>query len=1180
MANMQFTPEQEQAILARGQNVLVSAAAGSGKTRVLVARLLDQIEQGGNVNDFLIITYTRAAANELRGRILDAISLRQAQNPSPHVRRQSAKLYSADIGTIHAFCSKIIREFAVQLDQNPEFKTLEESETRSLKEEIFDLLLEERYGNLEDFPGFSGLLDNLSQGRNDRALKETALDLHEKLLAHPQPFAWAATCLAQMDATDKHDAGDTIWGRFLLDNIGNSARFWLESLEQAARTFDEAFLKAYGPSWQVTIQGLARFVTSIENSWDAACNAVGFIEFPRASIRGEGYEQLKDLRRQASNAVKKWQEIFLSPSRDIFSDFAQTHPICKALFALVEDFELAYQGEKSRRGVLDFSDLEHLVLRLLRDPDTHAPTAYALEIAPRYRELMIDEFQDVSAIQDAIFSALSDCGTRRFMVGDVKQSIYRFRLADPTIFLKYYQRFPDADASGAPMLEQKVHLGKNFRSHPGILDAVNFLFTRLMSRQFGELDYGPDQALYPGKDSPIMGESSPVVRLDVLDLAHLDGEDKQEKKQAEAQHIAKSIQRLHLEEGVPYGDMAILLRSVSSRGANYEKALEDLNIPVQKLGDKGFFYTPEVGALVSFLFIILNPRQDVFLLSALSSPLFSFSPDDLASIRLMARDGSFFEALQLHGASCEKSAAFLDQLDKLRTRAPDLAPVSLLWHIINTSHALSIFGAMPGGDTRRANIYALLSLAQNFSSGGAKSLFDFVLFLEKTMEAGNSPATPPASLGAHGVKIMSIHKSKGLEFPVVFLPELSKRFNQTDFIRPVLTHPDLGIGSYVRDLDRKVRYHTIAHLAIARKGKAEMRAEELRVLYVAMTRAEQRLILSCALEDAQKTLGDLSPNTSGPLPPFVLESCSNVGQWVLLAAMSRPEATQIRLNKGLPVAPTNYPWEVRLITAGVEDIEEAAAPPSLEPRENTPAPPAPLCPSEPDLEETFSFHMNYVYPYAEAVDLPSKLTATQIKGRPIDLETAEDASAPARPIIFRQPGFLGQDVSAAQRGVLTHLVLQYLDFSACTSLAAIEAELARLVGEVRITQEDANLVSAPALWQLFHGPLGLRLQQAKNQKREFKFSILVSPEALGLPTAEDEILLQGVVDCYIEEPEGICVIDFKTDYIPPGTTALEKAESYRPQLNAYALALQQILGKPVSEQILYFLSTGETVVVT
>ena len=1149
-----FTKEQQEAIQDRSQSLLVAAAAGSGKTRVLVERLLDQVEAGANIGNFLIITYTRAAAAELKGRILEELKKREGtQNPSRHLRRQSAMLYNADIGTIHAFCGKIVREFAHVLDQNPDFKTADEDEGKRLLYQAIEDTLEQRYESIDEYPDFEELVDTVSEGRQDEALIEIVRTIHEKLLSHPYPAQWAHARMAELDITGKKDGGETPWGAYLLEGARKAGEYWLQEMTLAKAEFvqDEAFTKAYGPSWDETIGGLTRFLAATKKGWDETV-AAAEIPFPRTKpAKGDEYERYKDLRRRCKSAADKLTEDFTLRSKDLFDDIKATRPAQTALIKLVQDVDHAYKKEKTRRGLLDFTDLEHLAVKLLVDPETGAPTKTAEEIASRYQEMMVDEFQDVSAVQDLIFRAIAEYGPRRFMVGDVKQSIYRFRLADPAIFLSYYRKFPlkeKAEGSAAC----KILLGKNFRSRPAVLESVNFLFRRIMSEQFGEMEYGDEEALYPGRTET--KDDAQAVEFDLLDLHHLPKDSTDDREMAEARHVAARIRTLHEQEGYDFRDCAILLKSFRSKVGRYEKALEEAGIPVAKSGGDSFFYTPEVASVIALLAAIQNPLQDVPLIALLRSPLFGFKADELAEIRLAQQGTSFYEALEHKAEDDEKCAQFIKTLNRYRDDATDMPIDRFLWYIVQDTDAMSLFGAKAGGEAKLQNLRALLAFAQSAAAQGYRNLFDFVLLLEKRMEGGKAPGIPSSEGTGDAVTIMSVHKSKGLEFQVVFLPELAGKFNHQDRLGQILVHPDLGLGTMRREPERKIRYTTLARAAISKKLKQEMLAEELRILYVAMTRAEARLIMVASSNDAEKMVDSQTSSTGGKLSPYVLETASTRAHWILLASLSEERP----------------PWKLNQITCRPH-VQQGISGEAVQAGSGKPNPPS----------KEFIRRMEYAYPHQAAVELPSKLTATGLKGRTLDhevQEAAENYQIEKRRPIFRRPGFIEENrpLTPAERGTATHLVMQYIDFRKCTSHASIAAEITRLAQKGHITSTAAKAVQVAHILHFFQSPLGKRVQEAETLKREFKFSLLVPAADLWLGEVEEDILLQGVIDCYLEEGAGITVVDFKTDYVPEGGLE-QKAQEYKGQMQAYAYALEKITGKEVKENILYFFSTGEGV---
>jgi len=1175
MNNLNYTPEQLAAIEDRGGSLLTAAAAGSGKTKVLVERLMRRVaEEGASITDFLIITYTRAAAAELRGRILDDLMERSAADPeNRHLRRQSALVYQADIGTIHALCGKLIRENAHLLDLNPDFRMADEQESELLRRQVLEEVLNDRYDHLDDFTGFGELADTVSTGRDDTRLLETALDTYASLQSHPYPEQWAEKQMEAQAFTALPDASETHWGRYLMERAKIACDYWIRTLEASLPEVqaERSLMKAYGPCWDGMLDWLRGFQTALTAGWDEA-HSCGTLFWPKAAGRASGYEALKDQRRRCKAELDKITDLFALTSAQVLADLEAVRPAANALMALTMDFDAAYAREKRRRGLLDFSDLEHCAVRLLYDRETGDLSETARALNGRWTEVMVDEFQDVNRTQDMIFRAVS--GGRLFLVGDVKQSIYRFRLADPGIFLAYYKRFPDAAEAldGEP---RKVTLSRNFRSAAGILEAVNFVFSRIMSEEFGEMDYTRREYLNPGGNVKETG--APPVELDIIDLFQLPKDGDGTPGETEARFVASRIRALADKEGYAFGDIVILLRSVTGKAALYEKALASAGIPA--ISDKGedFFAQTEVSVLLSLLNVVDNPVQDVPLIAVLHSPLYGFTADDLAKIRQADPSGSFYDALQKTAETEEACRRFLNELEIFRLAAPDYTADAFLWHVYSRTDALQIFGAMENGKARRENLMELFSKARRFESGGYRGPSGFIRHMLRLAERGETAASGRMP-DANAVRIMSVHKSKGLEFPVVFLSDLAKGFNFQDARKQVLAHPELGLGVQRRDWDRRIHYPTIAKAAIAEKLKAETLAEELRVLYVGMTRPKERLILTCAYGNAGKKLLSLSYAAKDKPEPYVLESAASMADWLILTALTRPECGHLHPNGAqAPLEELGAPWLARRISW--QEIPEAPPPrPATEPgkAEEGPARAA----ADPETVALLENRLAFRYPYPGA-GLPSKLTATELKGRSADQEVREDAAVaegPERAFLFERPAFVKakRPLTGAERGAALHLAMQYIDFHKCRDRAGIAGELVRLTAESRITSQQAEAVNPERIARFFRSELGRTLLASPAPIREFKFSLL-APAALYHPDAgQEQILLQGVVDCCFEEGNTLTVLDFKTDAVTERTVQ-ERARQYRGQLDAYAYALERILEKPVGRKLLYFFSLDRVI---
>ncbi|BDE87787.1 ATP-dependent helicase/nuclease subunit A [Oscillospiraceae bacterium] len=1187
-----LTTQQRAVVTDRGGCLLVAAAAGSGKTRVLVERLLSRVEDEGlDIDRFLVITYTKAAAAELRGRIVDELAARLAKKPGDrHLRRQATLVYKTQISTIHAFCAQLLRECGHLLDLEADFRLCDEGEAGVLRLRAMDDLLERRYETIGEDPDFALLVDTLSAGRDDSRLVQIALDIYGKVQAHPDPSAWLREQLAAFDLSGTADAGETVWGRLLLADAARQGRYWQGRMAHARELCagDEKLERGYAPSLSATVEGLGAFAAAAEAGWDRAA-ALSEIPFPKlGAVRSCGdpmaQEQIKAIREKCKKRMGKLRELLQDSSADLLADMALVWPAVRGLFALVEDFSAAYTAEKRRRSLLDFADLEHLAVALLTEDG--APTELAEQWSARFDEVMVDEYQDTNEVQNAIFQAVSGGGRKLFLVGDVKQSIYRFRLADPTIFLEKYRTFRPAGeaAEGEP---RRILLTRNFRSRPQVLEGANDLFRALMSREFGEMDYGPDESLYPGAAFP-GDEADYAVELDAIDLSGGgDGEDGGEgetpaRDLLEARFVARRVREL-LDEGfqvsdgggglrpVRCADIVVLLRSPNTVLRHYARAFGERDIPWEAEGGEDFFASTEGNVALSLLQIIDNPRQDVALLSVLRSPICGFTADRLALLRGADGKTDFYGCLLLGAERGEADClAFLKKLDELRDLAGELSCHQLLWQVYDRTDLLGVFGAMGDGERRRGNLLALAQCARQFEEAGHKGLFGFLTHLARLRENGETLTAAATGREGAGVRLMSIHKSKGLEFPVVILAGLARRLNREDMQKPMLFHPKLGVGPKGLDRERMVEFTTLARKAVARQLEGEMMAEELRLLYVAVTRAKEKLILSCALTGGARELQRLAGDAGCPVEPQALLATQSVGQWVLLCALARPDGEALRRAAecyvDVTAAPCGPAWDIRWVDGG----PLFQAPGRRSSRQEGPE--ADLAAADRGLAERLA----WTYPHAADADIPSKLTATQLKGRALDEEVREGAGPAtepsAAPAPFGRPRFAAEELglTAAQKGTALHLVMQYLDFERAGTREGAAEEIRRLVDRALLTPEQGEAADPARIAAFFASDLGRELMASTSLHREYKFSILVpAADYYAQAGAGEKVLLQGVVDCWFETLEGITVVDFKTDRVTE-QTVLARAKEYRPQLMAYSRALEEVTGRRVVRRVLWF----------
>lgn len=1185
MGELKLTEQQHAAVFDRGGSLLVSAAAGSGKTKVLVERVFSYLTQErANVDDFLIITYTRAAAAELRARLASELAARVAETPEDrHLRRQMFRVYQADIKTVDGFCASLLREHIHLLEPvdgrclTPDFRVLDEAEAQLLRERALERTMETFYQDIENGDEEAAqLTGTLGAGRDDRALTALVLELHGKIQSHPYPEKWlraAAESWRQLPSS----LADSDYGRTVMEDTVRRALFWAGQLERAVAAMEdcEPVYKANAAQFLAAAAELRRYEQASQEGWDAMGRVQPVLQRAGAVKNGENDEAkaaAKAVREKYKKAKEEMTAPYLVTEREHLEDLQAAAPSMLALLRLTERFSQRYQAEKVRRNAMDFSDQEHYAVTLLCGQDDE-PTDLARQVSQRYQEIMVDEYQDTNEVQDCIFRAISRAGRNLFTVGDVKQSIYRFRLADPTIFMGKYRQFADAaDAEeGQP---RRMVLSRNFRSRGEVLEATNFVFSDIMSQEMGEMDYTDQEKLYFGAAyyTPAAGRETELHVVSVEDTP----DQALDRTEAEARFTARRIRQL-LDEKFPVQagegamrpvrpeDIVILMRSPRSRMQTFTRALAREGIPCGSGESEDFFSAMEIAVTVSLLEIVDNPRQDVPLIGVLRSPLVGLSPNQLAAIRAVLPEGDYYDAL----CQDESNAAreFLTLLNELRQAAREMPADDLLWYIYDRCHVMAIFGAMEDGAMRQARLTALYDYARQLVQSGKAGLFDFISHLRQLLENGDAPTLGTAQ-AAEGVQIMSIHRSKGLEFPVVILADLQRSFNRQDLNRPVLVHPELGLGTDRVDRERHIRYATISKEALALRLEREAKAEEMRILYVAMTRAREKLILIDCRKGMEKKLRDLTAMTGIPVPPEAVADADSPGEWVLLSLLHTTQAAALHGMAGVrPEVLTQAPdsWSIRLwhengeaSGTAVEDTEEVGVPRDF---------------TEPDRAA-----LDFVYPHAAVTTVPTKITATQLKGRELDQEVAGGAGTVRRPSEPEKPRFLQEihGLSAAERGTAIHLVMQYLPMDTAAEEQSVAAQVQALEQRRLLTPAQAEAVDKRAVAAFLRSPLADRIRGAEQVWREYRFALLMPAERYAGGAEGEEMLLQGVADCVFRKDGALTVVDFKTDRVT-AEEAPARAEIYRGQLQAYSDALSRIMEMPVERRVLYFFQCGQEI---
>ncbi len=1185
MGDIQLTPQQLGAVEDRGGSLLVSAAAGSGKTKVLVERVFAYLrEEHCHIDDFLIITFTRAAAAELRSKLAAELARRVAAEPeNGHLRQQMFRVYQADIKTVDGFCASLLREHVHLLEPvdgrslTPDFRILDESECTLLKERALEQALEHFYQRIEQGDeGCRLLAETLGFGRDDRGLALLVPEVHAKLQSHPYPEKWLAQAAEGWRELPQRLA-DSVYGRTIMDDTVRRALYWAGRLERAARDMEgcQPVFDAYADRFLEAAAQLREYETAAQKGWDEMSRVdVTFRKLGavRGEENGDSKAAAKAVWDKCKAAVKKLSAPYQTAESELLDDLRAIAPAMEALLELTADFDRRFQAEKVRRNAMDFSDQEHYAVRLLAGEDG-TPTELGEQVSHRYREIMVDEYQDTNEVQNCIFRAVSRQGENIFAVGDVKQSIYRFRLAEPGIFLEKYRTYLDAE-DAAPGQPRRRVLSRNFRSRREVLDAANFVFAAIMSREMGELDYTEEQYLHFGAayypDAP--ERETEFHYLSVEDTP----EQRFDRAEAEARFTARRIRQL-LDGGFPVRggdgelrpvepeDIVILMRSPSARLAVFTAALEREGIPCDGGESEDFFSAMEIAVVLSLLEIVDNPRQDVPLIAVLRSPLVGMSADRLAEIRALQPEGDYYEALCRDEG--EDAQAFLSLLRELRHASREMAADKLLWYCYDRCRVEAIFGAMADGAQRQARLTALYDYVRRLVQSGRTGLFDCVSHLRRLLENGDAPAIT-AARASGGVRIMSVHKSKGLEFPVVVLADLNRSFNRQDLDRPVLVHPQLGVGAERVETERRIRYDTVSKSALALTLEREAKAEELRILYVAMTRAQEKLIMVCSRKNPEKHLRELAALTELPVPPEAVSGANCPGDWLLLTLLNTFQASELHGFAGVrPSELTEAPAgvTVHLHRIGGEETEGAASPAEEDAGESPDTTP-----------DTAS--LGFVYGHRAATVTPSKVTATQLKGRAIDKEIAEGSLPRRRESAPERPRFLQEKrgLTGAERGTAMHLVMQFLPLDTAAKPRAVAEVIDGLRRRRLLTPEQAAALDVAALVRLLASPLAERIRNAPRLWREYRFALLTDAGIYDGDAAGEEMLLQGVADCVFETESGLAVVDFKTDRVQTAEVQ-RRAEVYRAQLDAYAGALSRILERPVTERILYFFACGEEI---
>ncbi|MBQ7492209.1 MAG: helicase-exonuclease AddAB subunit AddA [Clostridia bacterium] len=1187
MSDKPLTAQQKLAIDCRNSSLIVSAAAGSGKTFVLARRvigLLTEPDDPCDIDQLLVLTFTNAAAAEMRQRIGAALHERLLQSGgNPHLRRQLALLGSSRIQTVHAFCQSLIREHFSRCGVDPDFRLADETQCALLQQIALDAALERAYAaGSEDFTQLCGLLND---DRSDKNLSAAVLELYRKMRSHPHPDQLLdllpGLCAASVE--------NSSYGAELLRQADLLAAFAHERVASArADAASAAQVEAsYGPVLERYVRDSFGLRDAIGRGWESAYAYIGSMQFENfKSCRYEDkafLERIKARRDQYMDCIKYLRtNYFSTPPEAMAREGARQASAVRALCRLIADFTAEYDGQKHRLGVLDFSDLEHLALRLLQNGDG-APSDIADELAGQFREIIVDEYQDTNEIQEEIFRALRRKGDSAFFVGDVKQSIYRFRLADPTVFLSRCKI--SAPYEGKDGGDRRLSLNTNFRSRPEVLELCNYVFSRLMSSHFGDVKYDGEQRLNPGREQA-GSVPSEVLLLDVApgeeeeadDAREQEAQEEEKRIDKEARLTALRIKRLLQEETVPEGDgarparpedVAILLSALQGKAEIFRQALLRQGIPCSG-GSAAFFGTIETAVILSILRLLQNRRQDIPLVSVLRSPFYLFSADDLARLRLKKEKSDLIECVAAAAEDGDaRCTAFLADLDRWDQAALELPLSRLIRLIYDETGAEGVFAALDNGKARVRNLRRIEAFAGGFDSSLTGGLSAFLRWIDQKLAEGKDPEDNGGE--GEGVRLMTIHGSKGLEFPFVILADLAKKFNEDDLTKDVLFHPSLGVGMRLCDEETHSKRPTWQWSAVRLRARAELRSEELRKLYVAMTRAREKLILILSGKKLENAVTKIAAETGGVPSPVWLSMQQNMMRWLLAALLSHPAAGVLRGLCGF-VPPIGDDGKKENLICRLISSAELSAGQEPAPRQEDGG----AGEGQTDLSRFTSYlsRSGEAYAHLAASRLPSKLTPTGL--RKLIPEAGEIFGQPEKPAVrdHRETGLRRADPAAAQRGTAMHTLLRYADLNDCADAGAVRRQTRALAQSGRLTAEEEALIVPEQIVSFASSKLAERIKKAARVLQEYEFGVLLdADDLLKDGPADEQILLNGAIDLLFFEENGLTVVDFKTDRVTPGGER-EKAEEHRLQLELYARAAEQVFGRPVNEKWVWFLQRG------
>ncbi|TQY88582.1 helicase-exonuclease AddAB subunit AddA [Clostridioides difficile] len=1273
MSSPKWTKEQLEVIESRECNLLVAAAAGSGKTAVLVERIIQMITSRENpidIDKLLVVTFTNAAASEMRERIGDAIGKALDENPeNKHLQNQLVLLNKSSITTIHSFCLDVIKSNFHRINLDPNFRIGDQTECAILKQEAIEEVFEDLYEERDE--GFLNLVESYAERGGDKEVQDIILGIYSFAMASPEPKKWLIDSAERFNIDENFDFSQSIWARAILDTVKIEINGLCLNMERALKEVESIEeLETFAEKLSVEYKKIADISQACNKSWDEAYKKMASMSFENyvkgvkriskdaPSYIKESKEKAKTIRDKTKKSLESIVSATFNKDNDsIREEIKYLYNIVKPISSVVLRFEEEYSNKKREKGIIDFNDIEHFALNILTDVDEKGnivPSDIAVGYRNKFYEIFIDEYQDSNLVQEVLLKAVANTETpNRFMVGDVKQSIYRFRQAKPELFLQKYNNYNDKKGSS----HRKIMLYKNFRSREEVVDAVNYIFENIMNENIGEIEYTEKERLNLGAnfnvdtdEKSIIGGATEIHLIqkdnklddDIINdkddrINNKENEIEEEENldniQLEARmvgNIIKDLMKVN-EDGkiqkvydkgidgyrpVEFRDIVILLRATSAWAPVFADDLMNMDIPTYADVGVGYFDTIEIKTILSLLQIIDNPMQDIPLISVLKSPIFGFTPEDLIDIRVQSKDKIFYEVLKstaeydgftdsqnenesefIPSEECiNKSKDFLIKLKEFKEKSMYMSTDEFIWYLYTRTGYYAYVGALPGGSQRQANLKVLFERAKQFEETSLKGIFNFVNFIEK-LKKSSSDMGSAKTLGenANVVRIMSIHKSKGLEFPVVICSAMGKNFNTQDFKKSILYHHNLGYGPQFVDYERRISFPSIAKEALKSKINIENLSEEMRVLYVAFTRAKEKLIITGSTRNIQDSIKRWSNGIESldTISQYEILKGKNFLDWIMPCVLRHRDLSNLLEEVGLDAVfnvEHNSKWYGKLWNKNDILVEKK----SDEEKESIEEILEKIDVDNPDSDyySEIEEKLNYIYPYEFSTRKPATISVTEIKKIQNNYEEELINTIFEQKVILKKPLFIQNEeerekISGTERGTIVHLVMEVLDLKNVSSVNDIKSQIRGFVSKGIITEKQASIVNPYKIYKFFASNIGKRMLNAEiinreksiyaqvNMKDIYIYEKLINNDDKKLYDNES-VMLRGIVDAYFEEDNQIVLVDYKTDFVNEENIN-QIIEKYKKQLDLYADIIETLTGKSVKEKCIYLFGVDEAV---